>query len=80
MGALDEQEMMEEVDSIRLDDAAVLTMEYMERFRVELPYGADYSYKLRTLRAILDSGRIESNETGVLRMTGDGGQNVFIKD
>jgi cell division protein FtsQ len=47
---------------------------------VELPYGADYLYKLRTLQAILDSGKIESNEVGTIRMTGDGGQNVFIKD
>lgn len=78
--ALDEQELIPQVRSISLDDPAVLRMTYTERFRVELPYGADYAYKLRTLRAILDSGRIESNETGVIRMTGENGQNVFIKD
>lgn len=79
MKALDEQGMISQVQTIRLDDPAVLSMDYGERFRVEMPYGADYSYKLRTLQTILDSGKIESNETGTIRMTGDNGQNVFIK-
>ena len=80
MRALDEQGMLSQVQGIRLGDPAVLEMAYTERFRVELPYGADYAYKLRTLQAILDSGKIESNETGILRMTGGNGQNVFVKD
>jgi cell division protein FtsQ len=80
MKALDEMGMIAQVQSIHLDDLTVLSMDYADRFRVELPYGADYLYKLRTLQAILDSGKIESNEVGTIRMTGDGGQNVFIKD
>lgn len=79
MKALDEMKMISQVQSIHLDDLTVLSMDYAERFRVEMPYGADYPYKLRTLQMILDSGKIESNETGTIRMTGNNGQNVFIK-
>ena len=79
MKALDEIGMISQVQSIHLDDLTVLSMDYAQRFRVEMPYGADYPYKLRTLQMILDSGKIESNETGTIRMTGNNGQNVFIK-
>lgn len=79
MAALDEMGMIAQVQAIHLDDLTVLSMDYAGRFRVEMPYGADYPYKLRTLQTILDSGKIESNETGTIRMTGNDGQNVFIK-
>lgn len=79
MEALDEMGMIAQVQAIHLDDLTVLSMDYADRFRVEMPYGADYPYKLRTLQTILDSGKIESNETGTIRMTGNDGQNVFIK-
>lgn len=79
MKALDDMGMISQVQSIHLDDLTVLSMDYAERFHVEMPYGADYPYKLRTLQMILDSGKIESNEVGTIRMTGNDGQNVFIK-
>lgn len=79
MGALDEMGMIAQVQAIHLDDLTVLSMDYAGRFRVEMPYGEDYPYKLRTLQTILDSGKIESNETGTIKMTGNDGQNVFIK-
>ena len=79
MAALDEMGMITQVQAIHLDDLTVLSMDYAGRFRVEMPYGAAYPYKLRTLQTILDSGKIESNETGTIRMTGNDGQNVFIK-
>lgn len=79
LAALRDAELLPQVQAVHLDDLTVLRMDYGGRFSVELPYGADYAYKMRALQAILDSGRIESNETGIIRMTGDGGQNVFIK-
>lgn len=77
--ALDEKKMIDQVQAIHLADLTILSMDYAQRFRVEMPYGADYPYKLRTLQTILDSGKIESNEVGTIRMTGNDGQNVFIK-
>lgn len=77
--ALDEAGMLGELRAISLKDLSVLEMDYTDRFRVELPYGADYAYKLRVLQSILDSGKIESNEVGTIRMTGSDGQNLFIK-
>ena len=71
--------MIDQVQAIHLADLTILSMDYAQRFRVEMPYGADYPYKLRTLQTILDSGKIESNEVGTIRMTGNDGQNVFIK-
>ena len=79
LAALDGADMLQNVQAIHLDDLTVLRMDYAERFTVELPYNANYPYKMRALQAILDSGRIESNETGTIRMTGSDGQNVFIK-
>lgn len=80
LNALDEKKMIDQVQAIHLADLTVLSMDYAQRFRVEMPYGADYAYKLRTLQTILDSGKIESNEVGTIRMTGNDGQNVFIKN
>jgi cell division protein FtsQ len=79
MKALDQLGLTAQVQAIHMSDPAAITLDYQERFQVELPYGADYDYKLRTLEMILNSGRIESNETGTIRMTGNAGQNVFIK-
>lgn len=78
--ALEQTDMIGQVKSIHLNDLSVLTMDYTDRFKVELPYGADYTYKMRTLQMILDSGKIETNEVGTIRMTGDNGQNLFIKE
>ena len=79
MKALDEKGMIDQVQAIHLSDVSVLSMDYAGRFRVELPYGADYDYKMKNLQWILDSGKIESNEVGTIRMTGNDGRNVFIK-
>lgn len=79
LAALEDGGLLEQVQGIHMEDLSYLTMDYTQRFRVELPYSADYAYKLRGLQAILDSGRIESNEVGTIRMTSDDGSAVFIK-
>ena len=69
MGALEEAEMLEKVDGIRLEDLATLYMDYDGRFTVKLPYGADYAFKLRALKSYLeDTGVIQDNMTGTFDM------------
>ena len=52
----------------------------MGRFSVELNYDADFAYKLRTLDAILASGKIQENMTGTFNMRGEDGKTNFIQN
>lgn len=70
MTALDAADVMGEVGGIHLDDAAMLTMDYADRFTVQMPYGADYTYQLRTIQAVI--GQLETNETGVIDLMTEG--------
>jgi cell division protein FtsQ len=70
LSALQDREEMDLVGAIHLGDASVLTMEYMDRFTVQMPYSADYAYLLRTARAV--SEKLETNETGVIDLTTEG--------
>jgi cell division protein FtsQ len=72
--ALEDTGMLEQVDGIRLDDLAVLEMDYAERFTVKLPYGADYAQKLKILRMAIDSDYVQDNMTGTFDMTRDDGR------
>ena len=80
LAALEEAQVMEQVDAIHLDDASVIAMDYMGRFRVEMAYGADYAYKLKTLAAILESGKIQENMTGTFDMHREDGKTNFIQN
>lgn len=80
MGALKNAGLLDQVDAIHLGDLSVLTMDYAERFVVELPYGADYDYKLRYLQQVVGSEAIQSNMTGTIQMTRDDGRVNFIED
>ena len=69
LAALGEERMMEQVDAVRLDDPAILRVEYAGRFTVELPYGADFRQKFQALAAYLKSDEIQDNMTGIFDMT-----------
>ena len=76
--ALQEAGMLEKVDGIRLEDLSTLYMDYNGRFTVKLPYGADYAFKLRALKAYLeDTGVIQDNMTGTFDMQTDEDQTYF---
>ena len=77
--ALVDAGMIQEVDAIHLGDPSMLTMEFMGRFTVQLSYGADYDYKLRTLNGILETGKIQENMTGTFDMRRDDGKTNFIQ-
>ena len=68
--ALESAELTEGVRAIHLGDPTVLTMDYTERFTVEMPYGADYPRLLRYLTLVIDE--LETNLTGVIDLTRDG--------
>ncbi len=78
MAALEEAGLSEQVQAIRLDDLSELVMEYAGRFSVELPYGADYTRKLRALVQVVE--QLETNQTGTIQMTWDNGEVHFIEN
>ncbi len=78
IAALEEEAVLDQVGAIHLDDISVLTMDYAGRFQVELPYGADYHYKLRYLKLAVES--LETNMTGTIQMLQDNGEVHFIED
>ena len=80
LAALDDEGILDQMDGIRLDDEKVLRMDYAGRFTVELPYGADYVYKLRFLQEALAQEEIQDNMTGTFVMTRDDGRVNFIQN
>lgn len=67
---LEKKEMLSQVQALYLDDPALLTMRYLDRFDVVLRYNADFDYKLDYLLAVVQ--RLEANESGVIDMTQEG--------
>ena len=67
---LEKKGMLPQVQALYLDDPALLTMRYMDRFNVVLRYNADFDYKLDYLLAVVQ--RLEANESGVIDMTQEG--------
>ena len=74
LSALDGEGMLEQLDSISLEDLAVIRMGYLDRFTVELPYGADYAEKMRILRLAIESDKVQDNMTGTFDMTREDGR------
>jgi Cell division septal protein len=75
LGALEDAGLLDQLNAVHLDDASELVMDYAGRFAVEMPYGADYAYKLRNLTAVME--QLESNEKGTVDLTKDGEAHVL---
>ncbi len=71
LSALEEADMLDQVDGVRLDDAACIRMDYAGRFTVQMLYGADYARKLRALSLYLADEKIQDNMTGTFDLTRD---------
>lgn len=67
LAALNEAGLLDQVGAIHLGDLSILSMEYMNRFTVEMPYGADYQRLLLILQFAI--GKLESNEKGTIRLS-----------
>lgn len=70
MKALEDADLLMQVQAIHLDDLSVLTVDCMDRFTVRLLYGTDYAYKMQNLKAVV--GQLQDNETGTIDLTEDG--------
>ena len=66
---LREKEMLGDVQAIHMEDASVITMRYLNRFTVQIPWNADMDYKFNYLLAVVE--RLEDNEKGTINMTQD---------
>ena len=62
--------MLDDVQAIHLEDPHVITMRYLDRFNVELPWNTDFDYKLNFLSAVVE--KLEDYEKGTLKLTEDG--------
>lgn len=74
MTALEEAGMLSGVDGIRLDDLSAIRMDYIDRFTVKMPYGADYAMKLKILREALAQDVVQDNMTGTFDMMREDGR------
>ena len=70
LGLLRDKDMLSDVQSIDLSDAASVVMRYLDRFDVTFRWDADFDYKLDYLMAVVE--RLEVNETGAIDMTQEG--------
>ncbi|MBQ2061166.1 MAG: FtsQ-type POTRA domain-containing protein [Oscillospiraceae bacterium] len=69
LGLLREKNMLGDVQAIHLEDASQITMRYLDRFTVHIPWNADMDYKLNYLLAVVE--RLEDNEKGTINMMQD---------
>lgn len=74
LSALEKAGMMDQVDGIRMDDLAVLYMDYDDRFTVKMPYGANYEQKMQILQMALESEYVQENMTGTFDMMREDGK------
>jgi len=73
---IEQKGMSKVIRAVNCSDPDILILRYSDRFRVEIPYGADLSKKLDMLVEIV--ARLEENETGTIRMTREDGTCHFI--
>jgi len=74
LAVLEEKDMMERVDGIRMDDLSAIYMDYDGRFTVKMPYGADYAQKMQILQMALESEYVQDNMTGTFDMMREDGK------
>lgn len=70
VGQLRNKGMLGDVQEIHLEDSSCITLRYLDRLNVEIPWDADFDYKLNFLAAV--AAKLEPYETGTLRMMADG--------
>ena len=71
LAALDEDQMLDDVDGIRLDRPDCLLMDYGGRFTVKFPLDADYHFKLHALEVYISGEKIQDNMSGTFDLTRD---------
>lgn len=69
--ALDEKQVLDDVDGIRLDKHNCILVDYGGRFTVKFPLDADYHFKLHALEVYISGEKIQDNMTGTFDLTRD---------
>ena len=69
--ALDEKQVLDDVDGIRLDKHDCILVDYGGRFTVKFPLDADYNFKLHALEVYISGEKIQDNMTGTFDLTRD---------
>ena len=75
--AAEDKQLITMIGSIDLGDGTAITLTYLDRFTVRMPWDADLAYKLENLRTVADV--LENNETGTINLMTDG-KASFIPD
>lgn len=70
LAQLRSKNMLGDVQEIHLENSEYITLRYLDRFDVEIPWDADFDYKLNFLTAVVE--KLEDYETGTLKMMKDG--------
>ena len=79
LSEMESRGMLEKTDSIDASDPEILVIRYDGRFRVELYYDADFSFKMSCLQGTV--AQLQPNEQGTIRMTmKDDNEVRFIPD
>ncbi len=68
--AAEEKQLLGMIGSIDLGDGTAITLTYLDRFTVKMPWDADLAYKLENVRTVVDV--LEANETGTIDLMTDG--------
>ena len=68
--AAEEKQLLSMIGSVDLSDGTAITLTYLDRFTVRMPWDADLGYKLENVRRVVDE--LEANETGVIDLMTDG--------
>ena len=69
--ALEDAQMLDDVDGIRLERHDCILMDYGGRFTVKFPLDANYPYKLHALETYIASDKIQDNMSGTFDLTRD---------
>lgn len=68
--AAEEKQLLSMIGEVDLGDGTGITLTYLGRFTVKMPWDADLAYKLENLRTVVDV--LEDNETGTINLMTDG--------
>ena len=68
--AAEEKQLLSMIGEVDLGDGTGITLTYLGRFTVKMPWDADLAYKLENLRTVVDV--LEDNEAGTINLMTDG--------
>jgi hypothetical protein len=72
LAALEKADILDNASTIDLSEGSSLTMNYTDKYRVKIPYGADYDYKIRAMEGIVDAQAADNDvRSGLIDLTMD---------